>query len=91
MVGYEYEIKNILEARSFGEGTVWDLTKNLLYWMDIYNHQVHQFNPAIGKDIFVDVGDVVYYIMTAAPIIGVEEDIPKNRFNDGKCDSQGCF
>ncbi|BAZ08638.1 SMP-30/gluconolaconase/LRE domain-containing protein [Calothrix sp. NIES-4071] len=56
----QYQIKNILEARArLGEGPVWDSTQKLLYWVDIYNHRVHQFDPATLKDIFFDVGDVV--------------------------------
>lgn len=56
----QYQVKNVLEARArLGEGPVWDYTNNLLYWVDIYNHRVHQFNPATLKDIFFDVGDVV--------------------------------
>lgn len=55
-----YSPKNVLEARSrLGECPLWDATRNLLYWVDIYNHRVHQFNPATQEDRFFDVGDVV--------------------------------
>ena len=108
-----YSLHNVLEARArLGEGPIWDSTRNLLYWVDIYNHRVHQFNPSTGKDIFFDVGDLVGWVALAGenrlimalrhslafldiqtgevtPII--EGDIPENRFNDGKCDSQGRF
>jgi sugar lactone lactonase YvrE len=104
----QYQIKNVLEARArLGEGPVWDYTNNLLYWVDIYNHRVHQFNPATLKDIFFDVGDVVGCVAVksentlimalrhslafldtqtgvVAPIMEVEQDMPSNRFNDGK-------
>ncbi|MEB3178527.1 MAG: SMP-30/gluconolactonase/LRE family protein [Nostocaceae cyanobacterium] len=108
-------MQNVLESRArLGEGPVWDSAKNLLYWVDIYNHRVHQFNPVTGKDVFFDVGDTVGCVAVAdenrlimalrhslafldvttgvvTPIMDVEADIPENRFNDGKCDSQGRF
>jgi sugar lactone lactonase YvrE len=107
--------QNVLSARArLGEGPIWDATENLLYWVDIFNHRVHQFNPVTGKDEFFDVGDVVGAIAKAGdnrlimalrhqlaflniqtsevtPIIEIEADLPNNRFNDGKCDSQGRF
>lgn len=109
--------QNVLAARArLGEVPIWDATENLLYWIDIYNYRVHQFNPATGKDKFFDVGDVVGAIAKAGdnrcilalrhqlafldtktgevtPIIEIEAEagLPNNRFNDGKCDSQGRF
>lgn len=62
----QYPLHNVLEARArLGEGPMWDSTKKLLYWIDIFNHRVHQFDPATGKDSFFDVGDVVGAIATA--------------------------
>ncbi|MBN3896885.1 MAG: SMP-30/gluconolactonase/LRE family protein [Nostoc sp. NOS(2021)] len=62
----QYPLYNVLEARArLGESPIWDSTKNLLYWVDIYNHRVHQFHPATGKNCFFDVGDVVGAIATA--------------------------
>lgn len=62
----QYLLHNILEARArLGEGPIWDSTKNLLYWVDIHNHRVHQFHPATGKNCFFDVGDVVGAIAIA--------------------------
>ena len=61
-----YSLHNVLEARArLGEGPIWDSTRNLLYWVDIYNHRVHQFNPSTGKDIFFDVGDLVGWVALA--------------------------
>lgn len=55
-----YPLKNILEARArLGECPFWDATHNLLYWVDIHNHRVHQFNPTTQEDRFFNVGDVV--------------------------------
>ncbi|MEH2389767.1 MAG: SMP-30/gluconolactonase/LRE family protein [Nostoc sp.] len=62
----QYPLHNVLEARArLGESPIWDSTQNLLYWVDIYNHRVHQFHPATGKNCFFDVGDVVGAIATA--------------------------
>ncbi|MEH1942895.1 MAG: SMP-30/gluconolactonase/LRE family protein [Nostoc sp.] len=62
----QYPLHNVLFARArLGEGPIWDSTQNVIYWVDIYNHRVHQFNPATGKDLFFDVGDVVGAIATA--------------------------
>lgn len=62
----QYPLHNVLEARArLGEAPIWDSSQNLLYWVDIYNHRVHQFHPATGKNSFFDVGDVVGAIATA--------------------------
>ncbi len=111
----QYPLHNVLEARArLGESPIWDSTQNLLYWVDIYNHRVHQFHPATGKNCFFDVGDVVGAIATAGtgrliialrhhlaflntqtgevtPILEIEGNLPNNRLNDGKYDSQGRF
>jgi sugar lactone lactonase YvrE len=55
-----YALKNVLEARArLGECPLWDADRQLLYWVDILNHRVHQFNPATGNDRFFGVGEVV--------------------------------
>ncbi|MEH2070916.1 MAG: SMP-30/gluconolactonase/LRE family protein [Nostoc sp.] len=62
----QYPLHNVLEARArLGEGPIWDSTKKQLYWIDTYNHKVHQFDPLTGKNSFFDVGDVVGAIATA--------------------------
>ncbi len=61
----QYPLQNILEARArLGEGPIWDSTKKLLYWIDIFNHRMHQFDPTTGENRFFDVGDVVGAIAT---------------------------
>ncbi|MBW4663270.1 MAG: SMP-30/gluconolactonase/LRE family protein [Chroococcus sp. CMT-3BRIN-NPC107] len=58
--------KNVLEARArLGEIPFWHPDEQLLYWADIYNHRVHQFNPATGATNFFDVGEVVCCIAPA--------------------------
>lgn len=55
-----YPLKNVLQARArLGESPVWDAAHQRLYWVDIYNHRVHQFDPATGADRCFEVGDVV--------------------------------
>lgn len=59
-------LHNVLEVRArLAEGPIWDSTQQLLYWVDIYNHRVHRFYPATGKDEYFDVGDVVGAISPA--------------------------
>ncbi|MDZ8052660.1 MAG: SMP-30/gluconolactonase/LRE family protein [Aulosira sp. ZfuVER01] len=62
----QYSPKNILEVRTrLGEGPCWHQDEQLLYWVDIYNHRVHQFNPATNAHKFFDVGEVVGCIAPA--------------------------
>lgn len=50
----------ILTVRArLGERPCWDAQAQCLYWVDIYNHRVHQFDPKTGSDRFFDVGEVV--------------------------------
>ena len=54
------DLKPILTTRArLGEGPVWDERSQRLYWVDIYNHRVHQFNPETGRNRFIDVGETV--------------------------------
>lgn len=59
-------VKNVLAARArLGESPVWDVDRQQLFWVDIYNHRVHQFDPATGQDRYFDTGDVVSAIQKA--------------------------
>lgn len=52
--------KNILTVRSrLGEAPCWVEAEQVLYWVDIYNHRVHQFDPVTGFHRFFEVADVV--------------------------------
>jgi sugar lactone lactonase YvrE len=63
-----YPLNNVLEARArLGESTLWDAERSLLYWVDIYNHRLHKFDPASGEDQFFEVGDVIGPIALAGP------------------------
>lgn len=65
------DLKPVLTARArLGEGPVWDERSQLLYWVDIYNHRVNQFNPATGRNRFIDVGETVGAIALVEPANG---------------------
>jgi sugar lactone lactonase YvrE len=64
----EYSPQPILAARTrLGEGPCWNPDEQLLYFVDIYNHRVHQFNPTTGSHQFFDVGEVVGCLAPAGP------------------------
>jgi sugar lactone lactonase YvrE len=53
-------VEHVLTARArLGECPVWDPERALLAWVDVYNHRVHQFDPATGVDRYCDTGEVV--------------------------------
>lgn len=59
-------VQNVLTARArLGECPVWDADGQRLYWVDAYNHRVHQFDPATGQDQYFDTGDVVSAVALA--------------------------
>ncbi|MDX2245026.1 MAG: SMP-30/gluconolactonase/LRE family protein [Leptolyngbyaceae cyanobacterium bins.302] len=52
-----FALANMLNARArLGEGAMWDAAKQVLYWVDIYNHRVHQFDPATGNHVVFEMG-----------------------------------
>jgi len=60
MAGAKDTPRVVLNARArLGEGPCWDAQTQRLFWVDIYNHRVHEFDPATGLDRFFDVGEVV--------------------------------
>ncbi len=61
-------IQNVLTTRArLGEGPVWNADIQQLFWVDIFNHRVHQFDPVTGHDRHFDVGDLVSAIALAGP------------------------
>ena len=53
-------IENVLTARArLGECPVWDSERRLLAWVDVYNHRLHQFDPATGGDRYFETGEPV--------------------------------
>ena len=40
-----------LDAKALlGEGPLWDVTDQALYWVDIKRHEIHRFDPVTGED-----------------------------------------
>jgi len=67
MAGKIDTLRVVLEARArLGEGPCWDAQAGRLYWVDIYNHRVHEVDPATGSDRFFDVGEVVACLAPAS-------------------------
>ena len=60
MTGNIDTLRVVLESRArLGEGPCWDAQARRLFWVDIYNHRVHEFDPATGSSRFFDVGETV--------------------------------
>jgi sugar lactone lactonase YvrE len=50
-------IEIAVDAHAFiGEGPVWDHRQNVLWWLDIFRHELHAFDPATGADQITDLG-----------------------------------
>jgi sugar lactone lactonase YvrE len=57
----------VVAARArLGECPVWDVDRQLLFWVDAYNHRVHEYNPIAKRDRFFEVGDIVSAIVPAS-------------------------
>lgn len=53
-------VQNVLAARArLGECPLWDETNQRLYWVDIYNQRVHEFDPTSGRDRYFDMDSLV--------------------------------
>jgi len=58
------EARLLLDAKSqLGEGSLWHPIENKLYWIDIENKELHNYDPVTKKDLHFDlparVGTVV--------------------------------
>lgn len=59
-------VQNVLAARArLGECPVWDRDRQVLFWVDAYNHRIHEFEPETGSDRYFETGDVVSAIALA--------------------------
>ncbi|MEM6423678.1 MAG: SMP-30/gluconolactonase/LRE family protein [Cyanobacteria bacterium P01_D01_bin.128] len=51
---------NKLNARArLGEGPVWDADQQRLFWVDIYNHRLHQYYPETAESRFIELDDLI--------------------------------
>jgi len=57
MQRWEAEVAFDAGAR-LGEGPIWSVTEQVLYWLDIERRSVHRFDPVTGADDSVDVGEM---------------------------------
>ena len=54
------QIECVVDSRSaLGEGAVWDVVDQALWWVDIYGHLVHRFDPVTGRNDGWDIGERV--------------------------------
>lgn len=59
-------VQNVLAARArLGECPLWDETNQRLYWVDIYNQRVHEFDPTSRRDRYFDMDSLVSAIALA--------------------------
>jgi sugar lactone lactonase YvrE len=59
-------VEPVLPARArLGECPVWDPERQRLFWVDVYNHRVHEFDPTTNSDRSFDTGDVVPALVLA--------------------------
>ena len=58
-------VELMVDAKAtLGEGPIWHAQKQLLYWVNILEHQLHVYNPATNEDRSIDVGP---YVATVVP------------------------
>jgi D-xylonolactonase len=98
-----------------GEGTLWSVRQQALYWVDILGHQLHRYHPASrlrdswafeeeisavaerasGPGLLVTLRrGFAFFNPETSALQRLQQPEPErggNRFNDGKCDAQGCF
>lgn len=53
-------VECVLDAKAIlGEGAVWDVAEQALYWVDIEGGRVHRFDPSDGSDALYEIGERV--------------------------------
>lgn len=101
---------------TLGEGPMWSVCEQALYWVDILSHRLHRYAPDSAQQqtswqfdhevtAVAERADQPGLIVTTrhgfayfdpdteklTPFKEVENHLPANRFNDGKCDARGRF
>lgn len=99
---------------ALGEGPLWSIGEQALYWVDILGHRLHRYSAGgeqrswrFDEEISAvaeraEAGGLViaqrhgFATFNPAseelkPLLQVENGMPGNRFNDGKCDQRGRF
>jgi sugar lactone lactonase YvrE len=102
---------------TLGEGTLWSVREQALYWVDILERRLHRFDPAGGErrswDFDEEISAVAERMQAPGLLVTLrrgfaffdpaaselpptylhqpEQELPGNRFNDGKCDAEGRF
>jgi len=57
----------VLDAKAIlGEGAIWSVPEQILYWVDIEGKRVHVFDPAIGSNRTFDIGQPVGTVVPRA-------------------------
>ena len=74
-----------------GEGALWDVAEQALYWVDIKGRHVHRYDPRRDQDQQWPVAEDVGSLAVRAGGGLVLALRVENRFNDGKTDRQGRF
>ena len=71
--------EQVFEARArLGEGPVWDAASRVLYWVDIYNHRIHRFDPAAGRDEVLRLPEIVTSVVptrTGRLLVSLRHDL----------------
>lgn len=58
--------QNVLNVRArLGECPVWDADRQKLFWVDVYNYRVHEFDLATGRNRFLELDAPVSAIVLA--------------------------
>ena len=61
------QLELVLDSRAdLGEGPVWDVDNQSLYWVDLFAGVVHCFDTRSSKDRTIDIGEIVGCVVPRA-------------------------
>ena len=85
-------VRHVLASRArLAERPVWDPGRQKLAWVDIYNHRVHQFDPAWGSDRHFDTGDLVAAVALTTGdrlLVALRDRIAFLHLDDGRLETR---